>query len=83
METKPATKAWQGREVVVEVMVGVYLQSAVVCLDGITLDYRAHNPPPQPDLGTAAGQWSPSPLHTTPGHRSHQAIGGGVGSEST
>ena len=30
METKPATKAWQGREVVM-VEVGVYLQSAVVC----------------------------------------------------
>ena len=49
METKPANKAWQGREVVEEV--GVYLQSAVVCLDGITLDYRAHNPPPQLTLG--------------------------------
>ena len=83
METKPATKAWQGREVeVVEVMVGVYLQSAVVCLDGITLDYLAHNPPPQPDLGTAAGQWSPSPLHTTPCLHSHQERGG-VGSEKT
>ena len=84
METKPANKAWRGREAVVEA-VGVYLQSAVVCLDGITLDYLAHNPPPQPDLGTAGlgTQWSPSPLHTTPCHRSHQAIGGGVGSERT
>ena len=44
VETKPANKAWQGREV--EEEVGVYLQSAVVCLDGITLDYLAHNPPP-------------------------------------
>lgn len=53
-----------------------------VLLDGITLDYLAHNPPPQPDLGTAAGQWSPSPLHTTPCLHSHQERGG-VGSEKT
>ena len=59
METKPANKAWQGREV--EEEVGVYLQSAVVCLDGITLDYLAHNPPPQLTLGPL--DWGHNGLH--------------------
>ena len=82
VETKPANKAWRGREVVL--VVGVYLQ---FCSRVSGWDYtglpRTQSSSALTDLGTAAEQWSPSPLHTTPCHRSHQAIGGGVGSERT
>ena len=55
METKPANKAWRGRERggggggggVGGGSVSAVLQSCVwMLLDGITLDYLAHNPPP-------------------------------------
>ena len=54
VETKPANKAWRWWWECI-------CSSAVVCLDGITLDYLAHNPPPQLTLGPL--DWGHNGLH--------------------